>query len=86
MTPYSVALTRSADRELERLPAATVRRIFDKMSALQKESRPHGCRKLEGEGELYRIRVGDYRIIYEISDSDRTVLITRIRHRREAYE
>ncbi len=71
---------------MKRLPAAIVHRIAPIIEGLCEQPRPRGCLKLEGEEATYRIRIGDYRIVYEISDADRVVLITRVRHRREAYD
>lgn len=60
------------------------RRILDTVASLGAEPRPHGVQKLAAEGG-YRVRVGDYRIVYEIADAAQTVIITRIRHRRDVY-
>jgi mRNA interferase RelE/StbE len=86
VTPYTVEFARSADRELERLPAPAGRRILEAIRALQVNPRPPGSKKLVGSETTYRIRVGQYRVVYEIDDRARAVLITRIRHRREAYQ
>jgi len=55
------------------------------VSALSKNPRPFGCRKLSGSENDWRIRVGDYRVIYEIADANRIVRINRVRHRKEVY-
>ena len=86
MADYSVIFARSARKELESLNAALVKRIFPKIEALAKEPRPKGCRKLKGEKNLWRIRVGDYRVIYAIYDERKVIDIIAIRHRRAAYE
>jgi len=82
---YRVALSSSATRELERLPAKLIYRIVPHLERLATNPRPNGCKKLSGGDREWRIRVGDYRIIHEIDDSARTVDVVRIRHRREVY-
>src|SRR5260370_20478148 len=59
--------------------------IIRAMSALAKNPRPPGCRKLSGGENDWRIRVGDYRVIYQIADADQIVRVNRVRHRREVY-
>ena len=86
MADYSITFARSARKELESLNAPLVQRIFPKIEALAKEPRPKGCRKLRGEKSLWRIRVGDYRVIYAINDGKKVVDIIAVRHRRAAYE
>lgn len=83
---YAVTFARSARRELEALEAALVARIIDRIEALAEDPRPPGCRKLRGTKNLWRIRVGDYRVIYAVSDRERAVDVRVVRHRREAYE
>ncbi len=86
MADYTITFARSARRELEALEATIVSRIFPKIEALAKEPRPRGCRKLEGEKYLWRIRVGDYRVVYAVYDDERRVDIVAVRHRSKAYE
>ncbi len=86
MTGYDVRFVRSARKELEKLPAQVVQRIIPAIRGLELEPRPHGCRKLVGEEATYRIRVGQYRVVYEVNDENRRVRITRVRHRGEAYD
>jgi mRNA interferase RelE/StbE len=83
---YAVTFSRSAARELERLPDKAVQRLVRAIRALQEDPRPRGHRKLVGEERIYRIRVGDYRVVYEVDDDQQTVLITRVRHRKDAYQ
>ena len=83
---YRVALTVSAERELHGLPAKAIARIVRRLEHLAVVPRPPGCKKLRGGTNEWRIRVGDYRIVYEIDDTVRTVDVTRIAHRREVYE
>jgi len=82
---HAVVFARSARRELERLQAQTARRIIARIEALVSNPRPPGCVKLQGAGNLWRIRVGEYRVIYSIDDSGRIVDISAVRHRSDAY-
>ncbi len=86
MPNYKIVFARSARKELENLPKSIVQRIIPKIEDLAKSPRPSGCRKIKGAFDLWRIRVGDYRIVYSVSDTTRTVDVIRIRHRRNAYE
>lgn len=86
MAEYSIAFARSARRELEVLDTSVISRILPKIESLGINPRPHGSRKLTGEKHLWRIRIGDYRVIYSILDKERRIDITAVRHRREAYD
>lgn len=86
MADYQITFARSARKELEALDAELVGRIFRKIELLADEPRPAGCLKLVGENNLWRIRIGDYRVIYSINDKKKNVDITAVRHRREAYD
>jgi mRNA interferase RelE/StbE len=81
---YSILLTRSAARELERVPAKDRQRIVTRIGALAGNPRPVGAEKLSGD-EKYRIRQGDYRILFEIVDAELIVTVVRIGNRREVY-
>jgi mRNA interferase RelE/StbE len=83
---YQVALKSSAEKELFRLSEHIAFRILPKIKALAIDPRPHGCKKLRGGRDEWRIRVGDYRAIYIIDDETRRVEVTRIAHRREVYD
>ena len=80
---YGVAVAPSARRQLRRLPRSAQSRILDAIEALGTYARPRGAVKLEASLHLYRVRVGDYRIIYSISDS--SVLVLKIGHRSDVY-
>ena len=86
MGNYRVALTASAEKELHRLPSRVVARIVPRLEHLEESPRPPGCKKLQGGDNEWRIRAGDYRIVYEIDDQAKTVEVTRIAHRRGVYE
>lgn len=85
MSRYEIAFARAARRELEALEARLVALIWARIQALAGEPRPPGCRKVQGEEDLWRIRVGNYRVLYEIQDATRIVDIVAVRHRRDAY-
>jgi mRNA interferase RelE/StbE len=82
---YRVFLERAAERDLNRLSSEIHERIITAIRALCNNPRPPGCRKLVGGKNDWRIRVGDYRVIYENVDTIRIVPVNRVRHRREVY-
>jgi len=82
---YQVLLRPGAERQRRKLDDQTRRRINQALLSLEETPRPAGVVKLRGVENEWRIRVGDYRIVYEIDDDERLVTILRIRHRREAY-
>ena len=85
MSEYTVSFARSARNDLSRLDKKIVARIFPKIEALAVDPRPSGCRKIQGADDLWRIRVGDYRVIYHIFDQELIIEIVTVRHRRDAY-
>ncbi len=84
MASYSILFTRSAARELERVPTKDRHRIVKRIGTLADNPRPAGAEKLSGD-DKYRIRQGDYRILYEIVDAGLIVTVVRIGNRREGY-
>jgi len=85
MPDYSITFARSAGKELEKLPSSIAWRIVDRIEGLAKAPRPPGVIKLQGSKNLWRMRVGDYRVIYTIDDDARIVDVSVLRHRRDAY-
>jgi mRNA interferase RelE/StbE len=83
---HRVVLTSSAEKELKGLSAQLNARIVPRLEALASNPRPPGCKKLKGGDKEWRIRVGDYRVVYTIDDARLLVEVTRIRHRSEVYE
>jgi mRNA interferase RelE/StbE len=81
---YTVSILRRAQKELVDLPKETYIKVRDAVVELAQEPRPSGCRKLKGR-EGWRIRVGNYRIIYEIDDVEQTILVVHVGHRRDVY-
>ncbi|CAN5638467.1 hypothetical protein BH18ACI3_BH18ACI3_17480 [soil metagenome] len=86
MADYLITFARSARKELEALSNALVNRIVARIQVLGRFPRPTGCKKLQGTSDLWRIRIGDYRVIYSIDDVRKVVDIIAIRHRRQAYD
>lgn len=83
---YSVSLRRSALKELQSLPKTAVQKVGGAIDKLAENPRPDGVKKLKGsEEDLYRIRVGDFRIVYSIEDEIKIVDIRKIGHRKDIY-
>ncbi len=84
---YAITFIESAKKELYDLPAKMLKRVASSIDKLSQNPRPPGVKKLKsGNSNLWRIRVGDYRIIYSIEDTIHIVDISRIGHRREVYD
>lgn len=81
---YQVQISNRATKALEKLPDGLYERVTEAVQELADNPRPPGCKKLKGR-QGYRIRVGDYRVVYEIEDDKLLVLIIDIGHRREIY-
>lgn len=84
MASYRVLIKRSAAKELEAVPLKDRRRIVARISGLASDPRPPGTVKLSGD-EKYRLRQGDYRILYEIVDRDLIVTVVRVGDRKDVY-
>ncbi len=82
---YRVDILPSARRELAALPPKDRNRVDKRILSLAENPRPVGSKKLAGEEDLYRLRVGDYRIIYQVQDKVLLVLVVKVGHRREVY-
>ncbi len=82
--PYLVHLKRSAEKELAGLPREVQRKIIKRLLNLKDNPRPPACKKLGG-GERYRLRVGDYRVLYTIDDALQKIEVSAVGHRREVY-
>lgn len=82
---YTVRITPVARRQIKDLERTVQERIIKCLEKLGTNPRPQGVKKLSGAESLYRVRVGDYRIIYEIQDKALVVLVVKVAHRREAY-
>jgi mRNA interferase RelE/StbE len=82
---YSVQIKKSAAKELDRLPKKDRQRIVERIRGLGENPRPPGAEKLSGRSDKFRIRQGDYRILYEIEDQVLTVYLVKIGHRKDVY-
>jgi len=81
---YGLSILRRAQKELSHTPPDAYRRIVEAIRELGESPRPAGCLKLSGR-DGWRIRVGDFRVIYEIDDESRTVTVLSVGHRRDVY-
>ena len=86
MNSYAVQLKPSARKELESLPDTVLARVLRRIESLANDPRPAGCKKLKGYKNQWRIRIGDWRVVYIIGDAARLLSVTRIAHRREVYD
>ena len=85
MNSYTVEVKPPARKELEALPDNVLSRVVRRLEALGDNPRPAGCKKLKGYKDHWRVRVGDWRVVYIIDDAAKVVSVTRIAHRREVY-
>jgi mRNA interferase RelE/StbE len=85
MTRYSVAISRTAERQLKRLPRADRERVARTVAKLAIDPRPAGARKLTGYEDVFRVRTGRYRVIYSVEDTSLVVLVLKIGHRKDVY-
>lgn len=85
MPQYRIVFARSARKELQTIPRAVAEHVLEKIGSLLVNPRPSGCKKLHGQSGLWRIRVGEYRIVYSIDDANRVIDVSVIRHRSDAY-
>ena len=83
--PYTVQLAPAAKRQLRKLDRSIQERVVRRLEKLEKDPRPPGVEKMEGDESTYRIRMGEYRIVYEIRDKVLVVLVLKVGHRREIY-
>jgi len=85
MASFEIIWKRSAEKELRQLPRSLIRRVVDAISVLKEEPFPPGVRKLQGTEHTYRIRVGDYRVVYSVDGGRLVIEVVRVRHRRDVY-
>ena len=83
---YRVEFSTAAARQLRKLAAVERKRVLAAIRALESEPRPPGTTKLVGEQTAWRIRVGDYRVIYDVFDNSLLVVVVRAAHRRDVYK
>ncbi len=82
---YSIVISKSVQKQINDLPSQIRNRIIEKIQSLAQEPRPSGVVKLKGSGKEYRIRIGDYRVRYEIEDSSQIIRLLQCKHRRDVY-
>ena len=85
MEPFSIQWRNSTRKDIRSLPRQEVARVVEAVGALAKDPLPHGSHKLAGSERTYRIRVGDYRVVYEVFSDARIVEVQRVRHRKDVY-
>ena len=85
MASYAIEFKRSAERDLRKISPALIPAILSRVEALAEDPFPRQSRKLAGAERMYRLRVGAYRVVYEVDSDVRAITIHYIRHRREAY-
>jgi len=85
MASYKVELSNSAEKALFKIPKKMLTKVTSALEGLAYNPRPQGCKKLSGYEDVYRIRIGDYRVIYEIHDEIILVKVLKIGHRRDVY-
>ena len=85
MDSYNIIFKPSVQKDLRRLPATLIARVMKRINSLQIDPVPHHARKLSNHDQLYRLRVGDYRIVYEVNAQARQITIHYVRHRRDVY-
>lgn len=83
---YKIIFSRTASKELADLPAQAVNRIIPAIKKLGNDPRPVGCKKLKGESNAWRVRIGDYRVVYSIDDVIRIIDIRSVGHRKDVYD
>jgi mRNA interferase RelE/StbE len=84
MAGYEIVFKQSVYKELKNIPKSALKKILAKVEELGSNPRPMGCEKLTGQ-ELYRIRQGNYRIVYSIQDNELTVWVIKVGHRKDVY-
>lgn len=86
MPPYKIILSSKAERQFFKLPNQVADSIETKLTSLIENPRPSGCKKLKDTKNTWRVRVGDYRIVYDIQDAILVVTVIKLGHRRDVYD
>jgi mRNA interferase RelE/StbE len=84
--PYQVVISKTAQKEIRSLQNSDLKKVLATIKSLSEDPRPSGCKKLVASKNTYRIRIGNYRVLYFIEDTIRIVEISGVRHRKEAYD
>ncbi|MGB3495911.1 MAG: type II toxin-antitoxin system RelE/ParE family toxin [Elainellaceae cyanobacterium] len=83
---YQVLIVPAAQRQLKKLPVTVQQNVVDQIERLADNPRPANCKKLKGRDNQYRVRLGNYRIIYTVEDDVLTIRVIKVGHRRDVYE
>ncbi|MBC7568270.1 MAG: type II toxin-antitoxin system RelE/ParE family toxin [Spirosoma sp.] len=83
---YTITFKKSASKQLRKLPKAVLANVASAVDDLANEPRPDSCKKLKGTDDVYRIRVGDYRVLYTVDDSIITVEVIKVGNRKDVYD
>ena len=86
MASYNVELTRTAEKQLRRIAKRDRKRLLEAIQGLADSPRPRGARKLQGYDHVCRIRVGQYRVVYEVFDDRVIVIVLKVGHRKDIYK
>ena len=86
MATYDVEVSRTAEKQLKAVPREYRRRLAEAILALARDPRPRGSRKLTGYDDVFRVRVGRYRILYSISDRELIIIVLKVGHRQNVYQ
>lgn len=86
MANYKIEITETAEKSLKKIPKKDIQKIVEAIQILAISPFPEGCRKLKGEEDVYRVRQGSYRIIYEVIENKIIVLVFKIGHRKDIYK
>ena len=86
MANYKIEITSTAEKSLKKIPKKDIVKVVEAIQILGISPFPSGCRKLKGEEDVYRVRQGSYRIIYEIIDTKLIVLVLKVGHRKDIYK
>ncbi len=85
MASYEIEITRTAEKQLKKLPRQDQERVVASVLGLADEPRPRGSRKLVGYDDVFRIRVGTYRVLYSVSGRRLVIIILKVGHRQDVY-
>ncbi len=83
---HKVYVEKSAQKDLKKIPLEELQKILEEIKKLSLNPRPAGCRKLTGSKNDWRIRIGNYRVVYEINDREKSIKVMIVRHRRNVYQ
>jgi mRNA interferase RelE/StbE len=85
MATYRIEVSTTAERQLRKLPRADQIRVLRVIQALSRDPRPPGCRKLSGTGDVFRVRIGRYRVLYAIEDRRLVIIVLKVGDRKDVY-